>query len=174
MEIQKSYLPTVINCDSFSLYTNFFGALLWTSLYIALSIHKIPKEVHYIHGIYFGMMSLFIINIFASDKKESTYEKEMKLKDDVESLANRLSILIITVLFSTSVFVRYKHIPDIIKQHFMTILSMALVLLLMVSSNISIPKQPKNIRQLRKIESVLLNISIGFICLSFVYFIHYM
>jgi len=160
--------------DLFSMYSNLFGILLWSFLYIFLKIHSIPTEVQYIHGIYFGIIVLFLTNIWSSDNVESTYEKEMKLKDDIENSASKLSIVIITVLFSTSLFARYKHVPKAVKQHFMTILSMALVLLLIVSSNISIKKNPRQIRKLRKLESVFLNTSLGLLCIAFVYMIHYM
>lgn len=160
--------------DGCSLYSNIFGIFLWTFLYIFLKIYTIPSEVNYIHGIYFGILSIYLTNIWMSDTTESSYEREMKLKDDVENLASRLSILIVTVLFSTSVLSKYKHVPERVKQHFMTILSMALVLLLMISSNISTHKKSEPVRKLRKLEAAVLNASVGLIGVSFVYMIHYM
>lgn len=160
---------------AFSLYVNVIGILLWTILYILLELHKIPEQVQYIHAIYFTMLAIFIHNIYNSDNTgDSSYENEMKIKDDVENLSIRLCVLIATVLFSTSIFDRFKYIPKNIKQHFMTILSTAMIILLMVSSSINIPKQAKYVRRLRKFESVLMNISIGFISVAFMLMIHYL
>lgn len=160
--------------DPLSVRVNISGILLWTALYFALSIHEVPYDVIYLHSVFGVMVVLFISNIIGSDTNEGSFEVEMKLKENVESLSSRLCILLITVLFSTSVLSRYKHVPRKVKQHFMSILCMAIVLLLGISSCISTPKKASNVRRLRKYEAMLLNISIGLISVAFIYMIHYM
>lgn len=160
--------------DLISIKVNVLGMVLWTVLYYSLSIHNIPSEVSYIHNIYFVLLMLFLGNIKLSDNQEASLSVEMKLKDDVENLSSRLCILVVTVLFSTSVLVRYKHVPKKVKQHFMSILCMAIILLLGISSSISTPKNAKHIRTLRKFESMIMNVAIGLIGVAFVYMIHYM
>jgi len=166
-ELQTSY-------DPLSVRVNLCGILLWTALYFALSIHEVPHDVLYLHFIFGVVVTLFLCNIMGSDTNEGSFDVEMKLKENVESLSSRLCILLITVLFSTSVLSRYKHVPRKVKQHFMSILCMAIVLLLGISSCISTPKKASSVRRLRKYEAMVLNIAIGLISVSFIYMIHYM
>lgn len=166
-ELQTAY-------DPLSIRVNVCGILLWTALYFALSIHEVPYDVLYLHSIFGVVVLLFVSNIVGSDTSEGTFDVEMKLKENVESLSTRLCILLITVLFSTSVLSSYRHVPKRVKQHFMSILSMAIVLLLGISSCISTPKKASNVRRLRKYEAMILNVAIGLISVAFVYMIHYM
>lgn len=162
------------SCDLISIKVNILGILLWSALYYSLSIHSVPTEVMYIHYLYFVVVMLFLGNIKLSDNQEGSLSVELKLKEDIENLSSRLCILVVTVLFSTSVLVRYKHVPKRVKQHFMSILCMAIILLLGISSSISTPKNAKHIRTLRKFESMIMNVAIGLIGVAFVYMIHYM
>lgn len=160
--------------DPLSFHVNIAGIVLWTALYLSLSIHEFPRELFHVHIIFVTMILLFLSNMFCSDTLEGTFDVEMKFKENVENLSTRLCILLITVLFSTSVLSRYKHVPKKVKQHFMSILCMAIVLLLGISSCISIPKKASHVRRLRKYEAMVLNIVIGLISVAFVYMIHYM
>lgn len=170
------HLSSGYGIHSFSLYTNLFGICLWTFLYgVFLKLYELPSDLFHIHTLFFILVGIFCANILNSDNRgESTYENEMKLKDDVESLSSKLCVLIATILFSTSLLMKYKTISSKVKQRFIAILTTSLILLLLISSSINIPKTALKVRQLRKIESVLLNNAIGLICVAFVYIIHYL
>ena len=171
----KSTTTTIANIHMYSLYVNVIGIIVWTILYFYfLQLHQLPTELQYIHYLSFTMVGLLLENIINSDNRgESSFEIEMKLKDDVETLSSKLIILIATVLFSTSLLMKYR-LPKNVKQTFMTILTTSMIILLLISSSINTPKTALKVRQLRKIESVFLNIAVGLICVAFLYVVHYL
>ena len=165
----------IANIHMYSLYVNVVGIIVWIVLYFHfLKLHQLPKDLQYIHYASFVIIGLFVTNIMNSDTRgESSFDVEMKLKDDVETLSSKLIILIATVLFSTSLLMKYKLTKEV-KQTFMTILTTAMIILLLIASSINTPKTAVKVRQLRKIESVFMNIAVGLICVAFLYIVHYL
>lgn len=166
---------TIANVHMYSLYVNVIGIIAWIVLYFYfLKLHQLPPELQYIHYVSFALIGLLVANIMNSDNRgESSFEIEMKLKDDVETLSSKLIILIATVLFSTSLLMKHK-LSKSVKQTFMTILTTSMIILLLISSSINTPKTALKVRQLRKIESVFMNIAVGLICVAFLYVVHYL
>lgn len=158
----------------YSIHINAIGIVAWVLLYFYLGIHLFPKELNYIHIVFGAFVAILMFNGWHCDDKDSTLDTEMKMKDDIESVSARLCLLVATALFSTSAIEKYKGVPKQVKHNFMKILSVAIVILLGISMNISTPKKAEKIRKMRKLEAVFMNISIALIIIAFMSVFHYL
>ena len=163
-------LIKLVKGDIKSVQINIVGIMIWSIIWFVFDIGTlVSRRNNNLVYIYWGLISIFILNIYMSDEKEGSYDDECRIKTDLERQATTLIGIIITVALCAELL---RETPSLeVKGAFYTLLTLSLVSVLGVLFHISVPKTASEIRIARKAEAVCLNISLTLLFTAIAYII---
>jgi len=152
--------------DPKSLTINTIGILFWIFLWFYY-VKNIIKSSEPLHMVFYILLGILVFNLLNSDSEEGSYEEEIRKLNHVENHAKTLCTLIITVSLCTRMM--NKSLSQPIQNTFYQLMILSIISASFVLFDYSISKDAARVREIRKVESILINYSTAFLVMSVVF-----
>lgn len=149
------------NADAISVSINLCGIAVWYIIWKRFGLFQQRRKNPFSDFIFYSLIGVLLFNIHISRSSPQTYEKEVQKIKEIEQNTRTLCGNIVT-LFLFSKTLQQANVSKHIQRTFLLLMTLATAFTLFVLYDFSLPKKAEDIRILRKIESVSLNISTSF------------
>tara|TARA_B110000285_G_C14591138_1_gene366483 strand:- start:1 stop:501 length:501 start_codon:yes stop_codon:yes gene_type:complete len=160
------------DADSVTITINMCGAIAWVFIWKYFDLFKELNQTPMMELIFYGFIGTLVFNVVTSRNASQAEETEIQKLKEIENDTRTLCGHLLTVfLLSKTMFSSGKT-----RKTFRILMSAAISSSLLVLLNLSIPQKKEDIRVLRKVEGICLNMGVSFSVLMVlflsVHFIH--